>query len=73
MLHLFTLFRLETLKVTHRKVFYIAYLALGFVSMMFVYSFSKFDFRWSKRAAKALDLNIDPLINGLFCTELAVF
>lgn len=74
MFRFLTLFRLEAVKLTHRKVFYLAFLALAVVSGLFVWGFS--EVRFPKRFHLALGMmgiDLEQVKNGLLCAEFAVF
>lgn len=72
-MRLFTLFRLEALKLTHRKVFWIAFLALGLVAAMFLWGFREIRFDRIGRASLMMGINLDHMKNGFLCAEFAVW
>lgn len=73
-----TLVRLEIVKLTRRKVFYLGFLALLLFCGVFLVGFYMTDFqrffsrqRWFRDLNKAVGLDIDPLINGSLYAALA--
>lgn len=74
MFRFLTLFRLEAVKLTHRKVFFFAFVALAIVSALFVWGFSEVRFPQRFHAAlQLMGIKLENVKNGLFCAEFAVY